>query len=500
MNGVPRLVVTLTARGLDEARTELADAHRAGADMAEIRLDRWSEPDRSRARELLPSPVPLLLTLRSRAEGGEGPDDPAERARLRARVGGAGWAAIDFEAARDALPARGAGGPAPAVWVSTHLSPEATPSDLARELQHPVPSGAVRKVVVSVTLGPGLDEILARAQAAARSGVTLLATGPAGPLQRAWGRRLGLPYVFAAPPERRPTDVSRRVDPAQLPVDRLRRFYAAEPPAPILAVVGRPAARSWSPWIHHRWMGAEDRAGLYLALEPESAQELIRILPKLAEGGLRGVNVTAPFKEAALTAANRRQPSAETVGSANTLTFQGSTVRADNTDLYAVQRRLTELKDSGVWSGEDLVVAGTGGAARSAVVAGREHCARVAIWGRRALMAEQLAREFGVECWTPGRGRASSLVIHATPVGRGPSGDALPIREMLAPSGHLLDFVYAATDPSLRNAAAARAASYESGLRLLLYQAAASYGIWWGTPPSDRLVEEAFREAEPCEA
>jgi shikimate 5-dehydrogenase len=247
-------------------------------------------------------------------------------------------------------------------------------------------------------------------------------------------------------------------------------------------------------------MEREGRTGLYLALEPESDLELHRLLPRLAEGGFRGLNVTAPFKETVLRFAHQRAPTAEAVGSANTLTFEGSTVRADNTDLGAVQQRLTELKESGVWGGEELVVAGTGGAARAAVVAGRDLGAGVAIWGRRASMEEKLAREFGVERWNSTRGRPSSLVIHATPVGRGSSGGSLPIGEMLAPSGHLLDFVYAPTDRSLQEIALARRASYESGLRLLLYQAAASYRIWWGAPLSHEIVESTYREAALCEA
>ncbi|MHB1434674.1 MAG: type I 3-dehydroquinate dehydratase [Thermoplasmata archaeon] len=500
MSRIPQLVVTLTSRRLEEARAELEEVARAGADLAEIRLDLWEESERPRARELPAGPLPLLLTVRSRAEGGEGPDDPMDRERLRHSVAGPNWAALDLEAARDLLPRAGGMGGRATLWVSTHLPPEATGAGLDQELDRPIPPGAIRKVVVPASLSLGLNDTFYRAQKAAQSGITLLTTGPAGPLERAWAQRLGIPYVFAAPPERTPTHAGRRVEPSQLPVDRLHRYFAADPPAPLLAVVGRPVHHSWSPWIHHHWMDADRRAGLYLALEPASAGELTHMLPRLAEGGFRGLNVTAPFKEAAQEAATRLHRTAETVGSANTLTFEGSRIRADNTDLVAIHRRLTELRDSAVWNGEQLVVAGTGGAARSAVVAGRDFGARVAVWGRRDEAADRLAQEFGVERWRPGPRSASPLVIHATPVGRGSPGEALPIEEMLAPSGHLIDFVYAATDRILRNAAAARKATYESGLRLLLYQAAASYEIWWGTAPTPALVESTFREVEPCEA
>ncbi len=496
----PQLIVTLTSRSLDGARAELAEAASAGADLAEIRWDRWEPRERPRVPELFPAPLPLLLTIRSRAEGGEGPDDPAERDRLRRSIALSGWAALDLEAGRDALPSVGGTVGAPTLWLSTHLPPEASEADLDRELQRPVPPGMVRKIVVPGSLGAGLETGLSRARQAARAGVTLLTTGPAGPLERAWAQRLGLPYVFAAPPERRPTDAGRRVEAAQLPVDRLHRFYTQDPAAPLFAVMGRPVYHSWSPWIHHHWMDADRRPGLYLALEPGSADEFVGVLPRLAGGGFRGVNVTAPFKGAAREAATQPGPTVEAAGCANTLTFEGDRIRADNTDLIAVRRRLGELRDSSVWNGERLGVVGTGGSARSAVVAGRDLGARVAVWGRRPEAADRLARELGVERWSPGRSSAHPLVIHATPVGRGGPAGGLPVREMLAPSGHLLDFVYAATDRSLRDAAAAREATYESGLRLLLYQAAASYQIWWGAPPAPGLLSSTLREVEPCEA
>ncbi|EQD30147.1 protein containing Shikimate dehydrogenase substrate binding protein, partial [mine drainage metagenome] len=362
MNRSTQLVVTLTARNLAEARGELEEVVRAGADLVEVRLDRWEDAERRRVRELLPSPIPLLLTVRSRAEGGDGPDDPRDREMLRRSVADPDWAALDLEAARDPLPSTGAVAGSTRVWVSTHLVHGATGADLERELRRPFPPGAVRKIVVPATLSAGLNGVFARAQEAARSGITLLTTGPAGPLERAWAPRLGIPFVFASPPERPPGRADRRVEPAQLPVDRLRPFYAADPPAPLFAVLGRPIDHSWSPWIHHHWWEKESRTGLYLALEPDSPAEFAGLLPRLAEGGFRGVNVTAPYKLTAPEAATHIERSAETVGSANTLTFRGSEVRADNTDLTAVRRRLDELRATDAWGGSAWASSAPGGA------------------------------------------------------------------------------------------------------------------------------------------
>jgi shikimate dehydrogenase len=500
MTNPTRIVVSLTARSLRDAREELARAAQGGADMAEIRWDRWFDEDRRRIDELFPAPIPLLLTVRSRAEGGEGPEDPEERARIWESLAQLPWAGVDRELNRDSPRDRRDRGLA-RDWYSTHLPPGASIADLDRELERPFPADGIRKVVIRADLKEAVTEIFPRAQRAATRGITLLVTGPAGPLERAWADRLGLPFVLAAPPETGSERRTAPVEAAQLPSDRLRRAWDADPPAPLFAVVGRPIEHSQSPLIHHLWMDAMGYRGIYLALEPRVAEELRSILPDLAAGGFRGLNVTAPFKEAAANWAASASQVVARIGCANTLTFQGEAIRADNTDLIALQRRLQELPEEGRWDERELLVIGTGGAARAALAVGEDRGARTTLWGRDLSATEQLARRFGAEIWSPKRPIPDgALVIHATTVGRGDGFHAsgIPFPELLSPHGHLLDFVYAPTDPAVRRAAEARGRSYESGTRLLVYQAAHAFSIWWGAPPSEELIASALTEVAPC--
>ncbi len=499
---VPALVVSLPATSVGTAREQIAAALAAGADLAEVRFDRWAATERSSASELFPSPLPLIATLRSRAEGGEGPDDPAERARILLDLARSPFRWIDVEAARDGPLLERLPGPSDlGRIVSTHLVGEVDPGAWARLLRDPVPVGGIRKVVASASIGRLLGELLPRLPPVEESLVAAMTTGASSPLLRAWGKRLGFPFVYASLPEAGPVAGGPPpVEPGQLPVDRLRRYFASMDDGPLFGVAGHPVAHSHSPWLHSRWMRDSDRSGIYVPLDFASEAEFVEALGPLADRGFRGINVTHPFKGAALAAASDVRPGAAACGVANCLTFRGDEVEAENTDLLAALRRLTELAEMGRWDGRSLTVVGTGGAARATLAAARTLGVERRVVGRNPAATESVARAFGATAVSPAEAPSDGLVVHATPVGRTDAGRLeLPLERLVRPGGHLLDWVYAPDRASVAEAARRAGASYEDGRRLLVYQAAASFALWWGEDPDAESLRATLEE-ERCTA
>ena len=498
---VPVLVVSLPATSVAPARAQAAAAFAAGADLAEIRFDRWSATERNSVPELFPSPLPLVATLRSCAEGGAGPDDPAEREPILLELARWPFRWIDVEAARDGpLLARLPDPENLGRIVSTHVVGEVDAGAWAGLLREPVPVGCVRKVVASSSIGRLLGELLPRLPPVEEALVAAMTTGASGPLLRAWGQRLGLPLVYASLPEEGPGGGSPPVEPGQVPVDRLRRYFAAPEAGPLFGVAGHPVAHSHSPWLHSRWMRDSERPGIYVPLDFSSEAEFVEALGPLADRGFRGINVTHPFKEAALAAASDVRPGAAAVGVANCLTLRGTEVEAENTDLLAVLRRLTELAEAGRWDGQSLTVVGTGGAARATLAAARTLGVERRVLGRDPASAANVARAFGATAVSPADARTDGLLVHATPVGRADAGPlGLDLERLLRPGGHLLDWVYAPDRPSVAEAAGRVGASYEDGRRLLVYQAAASFARWWGEDPDPESLRATLEE-ERCTA
>lgn len=493
MSAPPAVVVTVPARKVADARAQIEEARRSGADLVEVRCDRFPPEELRRLGELFPAGVPLIGTLRSRAEGGEGPDDPEERARVLGQIAAHPFREIDVELARD-LPAAAAllRSGERGLIVSSHPSTQVPSAEWGRLLRASGPLGAVRKVVVPATVGQLLTELVPLLPPPGETSLVAHTVGPSGPLLRAWSRRFGFAFVYASLPEGSTADP---VEPSQIPVDRIRPFVSAEGTPPLFALVGHPVAHSRSPSVHARWMRAERKVGLYIGLDLVDEREFVDSLPPLLEGGFRGLNVTHPFKAAALEVADRVSAGAESCGVANTLSFDHGEVNAENTDLVAILRRLEELRSSGVWDGSSLGVIGGGGAARATLAAARTLGVEAYVWARRPDQATALAHEFGAHSSDSVGGVRVNLVVHATPLGRDLAETVgFPRSEWLRRGGHLLDWVYGALDPVARISAEKSGATYEDGSRLLVYQAAASYGIWWGEEPSAELLASALEE------
>ncbi len=499
VGAAPRLIVTLPGRSLPELREEIEEAHRAGADWAELRVDRLEPSELARLSEAFPAPIPLLATYRSSDEGGGGFDDPAVRARVLEHLASLPFGGIDVEMDRDLGRAEDVlSSPTQTLFVSTHLGSDASRDEIRGRLQRALPAGAVRKVVVAAALDRWISEIAPLVDAIPGGEYVLSATGAAGPLSRVDARRLGCFAVYASLP--RPGaggGLRPAVEPSQIPVDRLHRFFHADASSSLVGLIGRPVGHSRSPDLFDRFFRALRREGLYLPLECADDAELIALLPALAKRGFRGVNVTHPFKASALGAASRVDRSAEICGVANCLTFDDGEVEARNTDLSAILRRLRELRAAGRWDGRHLAVLGAGGAARATLAAARELGARATVFARKADAAQEVARAFGAQVGSAGSTETERLVVHATTAGRAGSVPlALEVDPLIDSDTHVLDWVYAPEDAALSRTAAGHGGSYEDGWGLLVYQAAASYAAWWAEAPSDEVVRAA-REDRP---
>jgi shikimate dehydrogenase/3-dehydroquinate dehydratase type I len=499
-NPVPAMVVTLTAVTVPEARRQVAEAAAAGADLAEIRFDLWSPSAQTEVGQLFPSPLPLLATLRSRAEGGAGPNDAESRAGLLTELARHPFRWIDLEADRDlAVADRLPPADKTGRILSKHYPTGVSADEWGRRAREPSPAGAVRKVVARSSIRTLFDELLPRLPPPGETALVAMTTGPSGPLLRAWSRRYGYPMVYAALPQAT-TDIPPRppVEPSQIPIDHLRPFLTSDAEPPLFGLAGHPVAHSRSPAIHARWMRHDQRAGLYVLLDFESETEFVDALAPLAEGGFRGLGVTHPYKAAALEAATEVAGGASACGVANCLTFRGEAIEADNTDLVAILHRMEELKRGGQWDGRSLSVVGAGGAARATLAAARAVNAEAHVYARRPDQGETIARTFDAESVPIHEARPDGLVVHATNAGRQGSGPLeIPIDRLVRRGTHVVDWVYAPDAPLVRDAVERAGATYEDGRRLLVYQAAAAYGIWWGEEPSAEEIRASLTE-EGC--
>jgi shikimate dehydrogenase len=263
---------------------------------------------------------------------------------------------------------------------------------------------------------------------------------------------------------------------------------------PKLAVLGQPISHSRSPAMHNAALAelglAEEWTYEAIEVSPEDFEARVRAMPG---EGFAGANVTVPHKLAALALADEASEAARAIGAANTLSFDGERIAADNTDASGFLDALP-----GSARGQRALVMGAGGSARAIVWALTTNGAEVAIWNRTPEKANALADEFGASAADP-RGDFD-LIVNATTVGMGASTQAssdlksLPIdADALDERHQVVDLAYGAVETELVRAARARGAHVVDGLEVLVRQGAASLRLWTGLDPPIEAMREAAR-------
>ena len=102
--------------------------------------------------------------------------------------------------------------------------------------------------------------------------------------------------------------------------------------AMVAGVVGRPIAHSLSPVLHNAWIAAAGLNAAYVPFAPPD-DGFDRFARGLRGQTIRGLNVTAPFKERALELADEADEVARRAGSANLLLFHPEgVIEARSTD------------------------------------------------------------------------------------------------------------------------------------------------------------------------
>jgi len=247
-------------------------------------------------------------------------------------------------------------------------------------------------------------------------------------------------------------------------------------------VVGHPIRHSLSPAIHGAWIAAAGLDAHYGFHDPETPEAFAALIAQGRAGALRGLNVTAPYKEQAFALADETSASAQLVASANLLVFEDGRVRADSTDGLGLMHALAEQAPALDVSGQAMVVLGAGGAARAAAGALAGAGAAVRIVNRSRDRAERLAADVGpsvIVTDVPEAFDRAVLVVNALSVR--PDFDIA----LLEAGTVVMDMTYRPLMTPLLQAARARGLTTVDGLAMLIGQARPSFQAIFGTPPPD---------------
>ena len=397
-----------------------------------------------------------------------------------------GSAALDIEIesaeqAESALPSLRERAP---LIVSYHDF-ESTPT-LARILRRleRIPAEAYK---IAVTARKPADNLRVVEFARERRSVPLIAFAMSeiGAVTRILATALGCPFTYAAPRENSGTA------PGQLAANAMRSLYRCEKlsrQTRIYGIIADPVSHSKSPLIHNRALQARRIDAVYLPflVSPPHLRDWMKLAARLP---VAGFSVTIPHKQRILAQLDIVEPFAKRVGAVNTVWRKAGKWRGANTDAEGVLKPLTRRMHIGH---ANVLIAGYGGAARSAAVALSDAGANVTITGRNMKSAEALARLARAETvsLSAAQTRHFDALVHATPLGMSPNaGDCLFSGRI--PADIVLDMVYNPHETLLLQCAKQQGCTVIHGCEMLIEQAARQFEIWTG----ESAPREAMRQA-----
>ena len=159
----------------------------------------------------------------------------------------------------------------------------------------------------------------------------------------------------------------------------------------VYGIIGNPISHSLSPLMHN---AAFKKLGLDCVYVPFPVRDVSHVAEAIRCFQVKGLSVTAPFKEKIIPLIDTVDESGKVIGAVNTLKYDGEKIYGINTDwvgaIGALERKTT-------LEGKNCVVLGAGGAARAILFGLSRKKAHSTVLNRNVNRAKELAKIFGAD-------------------------------------------------------------------------------------------------------
>lgn len=275
----------------------------------------------------------------------------------------------------------------------------------------------------------------------------------------------------------------------------------------IFGIIGNPVRHSFSPIMHNAIFESMQLDYLYIPMEiPINRLEYaIRGLSAL---GIKGVNVTIPFKESVIPYLDNLSDSANTIGSVNTIKIdENGKLIGHNTDGEGFLKSLKENLNFHC-ADKIITIIGTGGSAKSVTLyCASQKARKIFIIGRNKDKADKIANRI-IQFYSSTMVIAadlndskigdmiisSDLLVNTTSIGLHSEDPLLIKPDWIKPELKVFDLIYNPLETKLLRLAKDKMCQSVNGLGMLVHQGAISFQIWLGILPSTEIMKNAILE------
>jgi len=253
----------------------------------------------------------------------------------------------------------------------------------------------------------------------------------------------------------------------------------------LFVVAGKPILKSRSPEIMNAAFRALSIDAAYTRMAPSDAADIVNTARSM---GIKGFNVTAPFKEAVIPHLDELDRDAGAIRAVNTVVNESGNLKGYNTDFIGVKDAL--VRNGVDPRGKYAVVLGASGAGRAAVFALRSSGAWVTVVNRTYERGRGLAAATGSAFLPIGEideavGRADILVSCV------PSCERIIKPSSFRKDLAVLDAHYS-SETALTTDARAAGARVIDGREWLLFQALPAFRLFTGKDAPEDVMRKAL--------
>jgi len=467
------------------------------ADLAEIRLDHLGNSlDLKKLRQLLK--LPVIITIRSRQEGGEWPGSQQEKSVILQKAIEAGMDYVDVEWAE-----------ADQVLPGLHLTPRTRlilshhttrhePGFLLDTFQQMLqqPADIYKFIYTARSLDDNLT-VYRLIEMARQKGVCFLihGMGKEGQLSRIIGALQGNEFTYLS------QSTSSQTAEGQLTHDMARNLYFLHEKSHstrLIGLLGYPVEQSSGWLLHNRLLHRKREGGAC------TADDFIYVNFPAAdfdnfwknwESRLSGLSITLPHKQKIIGRLDFPAKSVQASGVCNTAIKRNGKWWGFNTDLMAINEILQPHQNL---LQEGVLIFGTGATSRSSIAALQElGVHRIFIASRDENRGLQLAEDFHLHYLPESEWLKQPVpaIIQTTPLGMYPAVDEMPPLSALLPRTKLVfDVVYNPAFTRLLQSARQAGCQVISGEEMYLRQARQQFEIFSGLTVSLEELRGIWKE------
>lgn len=264
----------------------------------------------------------------------------------------------------------------------------------------------------------------------------------------------------------------------------------------IYGLIGEHLSHSLSQIIHKKLFSKTGFSAAYNLFQVKR-EHLKDVIPSLKALGIKGVNVTIPYKIDIIKYLDDTSSEAEKIGAVNTIAIFDNRAIGDNTDYFGFG--MTLRKHGVQLKGKKAVILGTGGAARAVYQYLVDNGVREIIF---ASSDPKKARQYYKNLNIISYHQVSSIdegdiLVNCTPVGMYPNMQGSPVdASYLYKFGVVVDLIYNPRETVLLKNTRKAGSTAIDGLYMLVCQAAKAQELWNQTSIDLDIIDRTYLEVD----